>query len=261
MNLAQEIRSAAVPEGSVLMWWLGQAGFVFKTPAGEVVYLDPYLSHAAERLFGFKRLCVTPIEAEDVQTDLMVLTHEHADHLDPDAVPVIAKNNPRCRFAAPSRMRRRLDRVGRRRRAADRLGAESELRPRIGRGAYRARRSRRSFRHGAHAAVGFRRHSDDGDRRHLHASRAVPAAFRSEARLDFAVHQRRFREHEPYRRGADDPARQTALRDSLPLLDVRRARRRRSGGLSFTPASEFCPEVDALLLKPGEAFTIRKKPR
>jgi L-ascorbate 6-phosphate lactonase len=102
MNLAQEIRSAAAPEGSVLMWWLSQAGFVFKTPAGEVVYLDPYLSHAAERLFGFKKLCVTPIEAEDVQTDLMVITHEHADHLDPDAVPIIARNNPRCRFAAPA---------------------------------------------------------------------------------------------------------------------------------------------------------------
>jgi L-ascorbate 6-phosphate lactonase len=30
------------------------------------------------------------------------MTHEHADHLDPDAVPVIARNNPRCRFAGPA---------------------------------------------------------------------------------------------------------------------------------------------------------------
>ena len=33
---------------------------------------------------------------------MVLLTHEHADHLDPDAVPVIARNNPGCRFAAPA---------------------------------------------------------------------------------------------------------------------------------------------------------------
>jgi L-ascorbate 6-phosphate lactonase len=84
------------------MWWLSQAGFAFKTPAGKIIYADPYLSDAAERMFGFKRLSLAPIGAEDVVCDWMVITHEHADHLDPDAVPVIAKNNPQCRFAAPS---------------------------------------------------------------------------------------------------------------------------------------------------------------
>jgi L-ascorbate 6-phosphate lactonase len=92
----------AVPSGSVAMWWLGQAGFVFKTPGGKIAYLDPYLSDSAERLFGFKRLSLPAIEAEEVRTDLVVLTHEHADHLDPDALPVIARNNPTCRFAAPA---------------------------------------------------------------------------------------------------------------------------------------------------------------
>ncbi|MBN2021172.1 MAG: MBL fold metallo-hydrolase [Pirellulales bacterium] len=91
-----------VPQGALGIWWLGQAGFVFKTPGGTVVYLDPYLSDAAERLFGFKRLSLPPIAAEDVRTDLVVLTHEHADHLDPDALPVVARNNPKCRFAAPA---------------------------------------------------------------------------------------------------------------------------------------------------------------
>jgi len=93
---------AAVPSGSLGLWWLGQAGFVFKTPAGKVVYLDPYLSDAVERLFGFKRLSPPAIEAEEVRADLVLITHEHADHLDVDAVPVIARNNPACRFAAPS---------------------------------------------------------------------------------------------------------------------------------------------------------------
>ena len=42
-----------------------------------------------------------PIAAEDVRTSLVILTHEHTDHLDPDALPAIARNNPQCRFAAP----------------------------------------------------------------------------------------------------------------------------------------------------------------
>ncbi len=100
--LGREISATEVPAGAVRLWWLGQAGFAFKTHAGHVVLVDPYLSDAVERLHGFKRLSLPPISPEEVRADLVVLTHEHADHLDPDAVPVIARNNPHCRFAAPS---------------------------------------------------------------------------------------------------------------------------------------------------------------
>ena len=101
-QLAEEIASCRVPARAVRLWWLGQAGFAFKTHAGRIVYVDPYLSDAVERLHGFKRLSLSPIAAEDVKADLVVLSHEHEDHLDPDAIPVIAKNNSSCRFAAPS---------------------------------------------------------------------------------------------------------------------------------------------------------------
>lgn len=101
-QLSDEILEVQVPPASVRLWWLGQAGFAFKTPAGKIVYADPYLSDAVERLHGFKRLSLAPISAEQVQADLVILTHEHTDHLDPDAVPVIARRNPACRFAAPA---------------------------------------------------------------------------------------------------------------------------------------------------------------
>ncbi len=100
-SLSREIQAAVAPDASVCLWWLGQAGFAFKTPAGQIVYADPYLSDAVERLHGFKRLSLAPIAAEEVSADLVVLTHEHTDHLDPDALPVIARRNPRCRFAGP----------------------------------------------------------------------------------------------------------------------------------------------------------------
>ncbi len=97
--LTAEINRARVPEGGVTFWWLAQAGFVFKTPTGTVVYLDPYLSDAVEKAFGFKRLSLSPIAMEDVRTNWVVNSHEHLDHLDTGALPVIAQNNPTCRFA------------------------------------------------------------------------------------------------------------------------------------------------------------------
>ena len=101
-RLAEEIVNCRVPARSVRLWWLGQAGFAFKTQAGRIVFVDPCLSDAAERLHGFKRLSLSPISAEEVQANLVVLSHEHTDHLDPDALPAIARRNPACRFAGPS---------------------------------------------------------------------------------------------------------------------------------------------------------------
>lgn len=96
LDLAKEVTSG------IGLHWLGQAGFAFFTASGKRIYLDPYLSDACERLFGFKRLSLPAISADDVRADWVILTHEHADHLDPDALPVIARNNPGCRFAGPA---------------------------------------------------------------------------------------------------------------------------------------------------------------
>ena len=100
--LTSELRQAPVPAGGVRLYWLGQAGFAFRTAEGRRVLLDPYLSDACERLHGFKRLSLPALLPEAVEADWVVLTHEHTDHLDPDAIPVIARNNPACRFAAPA---------------------------------------------------------------------------------------------------------------------------------------------------------------
>lgn len=98
-SLALQIKNTHPPEGGVALWWLAQAGFVFKTAPGTVIYVDPYLSNVVERAFGFKRLCLAPISAEDAAADWVINSHEHLDHLDTDALPVVARNNPGCRFA------------------------------------------------------------------------------------------------------------------------------------------------------------------
>ena len=83
-SLKTELAQVEVPAGGAALYWLGQAGFAFRTAAGRRIFLDPYLSDACERLHGFKRLSLPAILAEEVEADWVILTHEHTDHLDPD---------------------------------------------------------------------------------------------------------------------------------------------------------------------------------
>lgn len=99
-SLAENVARRKVGPGQLGIYWLGQAGFVFKNCAGRIVYIDPYFSDVVERIVGFKRMMPCPIAAERVQADLVVCTHEHLDHMDTDALPVLARN-PRTRFAGP----------------------------------------------------------------------------------------------------------------------------------------------------------------
>jgi len=96
-DLATKIRDTIVPPGSLAIFWISQAGFVYKTPAGTGVFVDPYLTDCVERLYGFKRIMGTPIRAEEVDADYVVSTHAHEDHLDVDAVPILLQN-PRITF-------------------------------------------------------------------------------------------------------------------------------------------------------------------
>lgn len=111
-KLERESESKAVGAGKVRLWWTGQAGFGFKTSKGRILHLDPYLSDSCERLHGLKRLSLPPVEPGEVKTDWVLFTHAHTDHLDPDTIPVIARNNPSCRFAGPPSCRKGLIAAG-----------------------------------------------------------------------------------------------------------------------------------------------------
>ena len=111
-SLKLDLGQAPVPSGGVRLYWLGQAGFAFRTHAGRRIFLDPYLSDACERLHGFKRLSLPAILVEEVESDWVILTHEHTDHLDPDAIPEISRRNPACRFAGPAGCASGLDQAG-----------------------------------------------------------------------------------------------------------------------------------------------------
>ncbi len=99
-SLAERIAKRKVSAGELAIYWLCQAGFAFKSSANEIVYIDPYFSDVVERLIGFKRMMACPVLAEDVDANLIICTHEHLDHMDTDALPVLALN-PRTQFAGP----------------------------------------------------------------------------------------------------------------------------------------------------------------
>jgi L-ascorbate 6-phosphate lactonase len=99
-TLSGVIAEAKVAPGSVMAWWLGGNGFVFKTCAGTQVYVDPYLSNCAASIFGLEREFPAPVSATEARPDLLVSTHWHEDHLDPEGVPIVARHS-RARFLGP----------------------------------------------------------------------------------------------------------------------------------------------------------------
>jgi L-ascorbate 6-phosphate lactonase len=116
VKLAQKIHDTQVEAGSLAIFWISQAGFVFKTDSGKVIYIDPYLSNCVNRMlsaefYGFKRIMQTPIEPEEVEADLVVCTHFHPDHFDYDAIPIFARN-PQIRFVGAPDCRPEYEKLG-----------------------------------------------------------------------------------------------------------------------------------------------------
>lgn len=99
-SLVEMISETQVAPGAVMAWWLGGTGFVFKTPAGTQLYVDPYLSNCVSGIFGIERGFPAPILAEDARPNLVIATHWHEDHLDPESIPIIARQS-QTKFLAP----------------------------------------------------------------------------------------------------------------------------------------------------------------
>jgi len=60
-DLATAIAATQVSDGKLALFWLGGAGFVFRTAAGRTVAIDPYLSDSLDHYYFWKRLPLSPI--------------------------------------------------------------------------------------------------------------------------------------------------------------------------------------------------------
>ena len=115
--LIQAIDDFVVPEGKFALWWIGQNGFVIKSELG-ICYFDPYLSNYAERITQGQanehvRINPAPMQPEEVtHADWVFCTHDHADHIDPDGIPLIAKASPQAQFVVPECARETMHSLG-----------------------------------------------------------------------------------------------------------------------------------------------------
>ena len=83
--------------------WLGQAGLLFDN--GKVkIMVDPYLSNSVEKVepLNYRRV---PVKEEFlyVTPDVMIFTHDHLDHYDPETAPIfLERKEKRMTVLSPS---------------------------------------------------------------------------------------------------------------------------------------------------------------
>lgn len=81
--------------------WLGQAGLLFETN-GIKIMSDPYLSDSVEKVNprNFRRV---PVDERFLQenVDVIVLTHNHLDHLDPETLESLLDTDKTLTVLAP----------------------------------------------------------------------------------------------------------------------------------------------------------------
>ena len=97
------LATARPADGGLLIFALGQSGFAL-CGAESIVLIDPWLSTALEEEDAEVTRPVPPaLRPEDVEAaDLVCVTHEHADHLDPRTLGAIAAQVPDAIFLAPA---------------------------------------------------------------------------------------------------------------------------------------------------------------
>ena len=73
--------------------WLGQAGLLFER-GGVSVMIDPYMSNYVEKVqpANYRR---SPVNEAffNIDPDIMIFTHDHIDHYDPETAPVFFKKS------------------------------------------------------------------------------------------------------------------------------------------------------------------------
>ena len=78
--------------------WIGQSGYILNDGTSEIC-IDPYLSNVVDRIAKRGRMVETPFSPEELKSDVVICTHNHLDHVDIDAIPLMKKEN--MLFLAP----------------------------------------------------------------------------------------------------------------------------------------------------------------
>lgn len=89
--------------------WIGQSGYILNDGKTEIC-IDPYLSNVVNRVANRPRMVEAPFLPEELKSDVVICTHNHLDHVDIDAIPLMKKDN--MLFLAPSDAKNQLIECG-----------------------------------------------------------------------------------------------------------------------------------------------------
>ena len=102
-TLAKDLVELDAPKDGVRVYWQGHAGVSVKGPEGQILHVDPYLSNSLAHLGPeFERKQPITISPEELVGDVVMCTHDHEDHLNPETVGPLSKAHPDLTFVTPS---------------------------------------------------------------------------------------------------------------------------------------------------------------
>jgi len=105
----EKINSLKLNKGEVAIHWLGQNSYVLKTSKETTIAIDPYLSRDKRIHHVYSD---PPIKPEEFKVDYIFCTHDHWDHTDPIALPIVAKNFSETVFLGSQESCRHLTELG-----------------------------------------------------------------------------------------------------------------------------------------------------
>jgi L-ascorbate 6-phosphate lactonase len=112
------LQATPVPPGAIALVWLGQAGFLLKSPQGKILALDPYLSNSCQAIgapigVNMDRQIPIPMQPEElIDFSALIFTHSHQDHVDPETLQPYLKAGGVGPFIAPHDASDRLRALG-----------------------------------------------------------------------------------------------------------------------------------------------------
>ncbi|MEM1288139.1 MAG: MBL fold metallo-hydrolase [Pseudomonadota bacterium] len=99
-------REGLFGNGEPAITWLGQAGFWIDTGQHRIL-IDPYLSDSLAKKYDgqlndHKRMAPPPVLPTDLpEPDLVLITHAHTDHMDPETLGPLTERFPEVQLVVP----------------------------------------------------------------------------------------------------------------------------------------------------------------
>lgn len=92
--------------------WLGQGGLLFEKN-GIKIMIDPYLSDSVKKVNpkNYRRVPVLD-SLFDIKPDIMIFTHNHLDHYDPETVPKFITTDTNITVLAPASVWNEVRKIG-----------------------------------------------------------------------------------------------------------------------------------------------------